>query len=484
MCHRSGRGDGAIADDVYALGVLMLALASGRMPMDGLDDDAIIRRKLDRGSFAALAGDLRLSAAIADLARVMLAEDPDHRPPPLLLADPLAARARRVASRPPQRAPRKLDVGAQAVWESRGLAFALARAPEQAVRLLRGHSVSTWLRRVLSDPVVATGIEEAVRASEADTGLDGSRSDALLVMRAVAVLDPTAPLCWRGMMLFPDGIGAMTAADPSDLTMHRRIEAMIAAEAIGHWIDLRPEATAAALLRLDARQMRMTLRIAGWSGGMARLRYTLNPLLACRSPLVDSHCVVRLNDLLPALELVAAGSADIVIDEEIAGFVSARFNGRMDTDFTILGRPEDPAIDPPGHHGLAQLRVLTRLGELQSQYRWPNLAATALRSARAGLKRWRSRSVRHAREAALLAAVASGLLPDMLTVLQDAPGLAVDGDASIASDAEIVRIDQTLAVLAGQGGMRTAAARTTGQEIAAALGVMALAVSVILTVIG
>jgi hypothetical protein len=485
-CHRAGRGEGVIADDIYALGVLMLALASGKMPMEGMDEDSIIRKKLDRGSFAALAADLRLSPSIADLARVMLAEDPDHRPPPALLGDPLAARARRVAARPPARAPRKLDVGAQPVWEARGLAFALSREPEAAVRLLRGHAVDVWLRRALSDHAAATAIEEAVRHRAAETGIEAGKADALLVMHAVAVLDPLAPLCWRGACLFPDGVGPLLAAAQADGTgLTERIEAMLSVEAIGSWSDLRPGAASAAALRLDARQMRMMLRIAGWSGGMARLRYTLNPLLACASPLLAGRCVVRLNDLLPDLERHAAtGGVDMLIDRDISGFISARFSGRMDGDFTILAQPEDPAIDPPGHHGLAQLRVLTRLGEFQAAARWPHLAACAARLARHSLKRWRSRSARQSREAALQDAVSIGSLPAMLAVLHDVPGLAEDSGKAVAIAREISRIDQTLALLAAQGAARAGAARTTGQEIAASLGVMALAGAVVATVLG
>ena len=40
MCLPAGRGDGSIADDVYALGVLLLCLALGRVPLAQLDDSS------------------------------------------------------------------------------------------------------------------------------------------------------------------------------------------------------------------------------------------------------------------------------------------------------------------------------------------------------------------------------------------------------------------------------------------------------------
>ena len=50
MCLPAGRGDGSIADDVYALGVLLLCLALGHAPLMELDDATILRRKLELGT--------------------------------------------------------------------------------------------------------------------------------------------------------------------------------------------------------------------------------------------------------------------------------------------------------------------------------------------------------------------------------------------------------------------------------------------------
>ena len=92
ICLPAGRGEGAPADDIYALGVLLLALC--RVPLPDLDDAAILQRKLEFGSYAALVGQERLPPGIAELVKAKLAEDPDHRPLAALLLHPPAARAR------------------------------------------------------------------------------------------------------------------------------------------------------------------------------------------------------------------------------------------------------------------------------------------------------------------------------------------------------------------------------------------------------
>lgn len=476
MCHRAGRGEGTIADDIYALGVMLLSLALGRIPLEEMDEDAQIRLKLDRGSFAALAGDSRLSPTITDLARGMLAEDPEHRTQPLLLADPVAARGRRVAARPPQRASRPIEVAGVPVWEARSLAYAIARAPEQGLALLRNHTLPSWLRRILGDPTLSNRIGDMVQAANADPGADPAKADATLILQAVAILDPLAPICWQGLTLFPDGLGGVVAATGSGTEL---IEAMVISEAPARWGDLRPDRTDPAVLRLDMRHHRVLLQIPGWSGGMARLRYALNPLLPCRAPLLGAACVVRLQDLLVALDRAPPPEGGFVIDREIAAFISARFNGRMDADFTILAQTEDPDIDPPGHRGLAQLRILARLAASEPGTARPNLTTAILPATTPAVSQWRSRQLRAARGNSLAAAAQRGLLPGMLAVLQEPSIHQEDAKAAQAAAAELRLIDQSLGRLSNSQDTRARTARANGEEIAACIAVAVLAASAI-----
>jgi hypothetical protein len=488
QCHPAGRGEGSIADDVYALGVILVILAIGRIPMQDLDPQAQIRLKLERGSFAALVGDCRLPSSIAEIARNMLAEDPEHRPPPVLLANPAAARARRVASRPPQRAARPIDIGDLSAWDARTLGFALARAPDQGRHMLQGASVERWLRRMLGDPVMATRIEDLLRAQAADPVADPQLANPQLISTAIATLDPLAPLCWQGVTLFPDGIGPLLAhigavPPPDRGNLLAAMASAIESEAASHWGQARPEHCDPAVLRLDTRMHRMLLRIPGWSGGIARLCYSLNPLLPCRSPLVADACVVRLHELLPAMERRAAESNDIAIDQDIAAFIAARFNGRMDSDLAVLADREDPDIDPSGHRGLAQLRVLTRLAADNATMAWPALSRSALHSARPALAQWRSRTTRTARAEALETACSRGALSAMLAVLEDPHARETDTLAAQHAQAERRAIAAEMAGNPNRVASRAIASRNTGQEIAAAIGVATLAVAAVLAAV-
>ena len=477
MCHPSGRGEGDIADDVYALGVLLISLALGAVPMAGVSAEEVVHRKLERGSFAALVGNARLPPGIADLARGMLAEDPEHRPMPVLLADPLAARSRRVAARPPPRAQTPLELGGVPVWDARMLAFAAFRAPEEGLRLLRGAEIDAWLRRALGDPLLAARVDEAVRAARNPQHIEEGSADQLLLLRCISALDPLAPCCWHGVALFPDGVGPLAAAagGPADrVGLRHVITSLLLGDGPSSWAQARGERVDLALLRLDWRQNRLLLHIPGWAGGFARLRYALNPLLPCLSPLVADSCVVRLSDLLPALEKSAQASVATLVDEEVAAFISARLKGRMDAEFATLAVAENPDIDPPGARGLAALRVLARLAEPDPAQRWMAISSVLLRAAEAAIGRWHSVTARQARLEALRGAAAEGALVTMAQILDDQADLQHDNRQAQSAGAQIGALEAQLDQIGTHLTQHRRAARQTAQEIAAACGTILL----------
>jgi hypothetical protein len=480
MCLPAGRGEGSIADDVYALGVLIVLLALGRVPMQELDPAAVLRRKLELGSFQALVGEARLPPLIADLVRGMLAEDPEHRPPPALLLDPAAARGRRVAARPPRRAQRPLLFADQSVWDARTLAFTMAQNPEQAAQAMSAGTVMYWLRRGLGDGTAGSQLEEMVRHRH-DEGARERAADALMVMRAVVLLDPLAPLCWRGTALWPDGLGsALAEALGRDGETVARLDEVVAAEAVTGWAMLRAERCDPTRLRTEARQWRGLAQIRGPAGGMPALAYALCPLLPCASPLVARAWAVQPAELSVALD-VAAATVDLAVspvDRDVAALLAARCDRRMESEAAGLGSADPDTV------GLARLRLLAQMQRRYDPHPRPGLTRWVARHCQTLVELWCNRPQRAALAKRLETLADAGFLLPLLGLFDDALARAADQQGARQATEEVLRIDEELRRIAAGGSERILAARRVGQEIAAGAGLAALATVLAMAAMG
>ncbi|MBV8578561.1 MAG: hypothetical protein JOZ58_26445 [Acetobacteraceae bacterium] len=481
MCLPSGRGDGSIADDVYALGVVLIALAIGRVPLAELDEEAVLGRKLAVGSYEALTAGEPLSPPVADVIRGMLAEDPEHRPAPATLADLAAAPVVRRAVSAPRRAQRAFEIGGIEAWDARTVAYVIAKQPALAVPVLNRGALDVWLRRSLGDAALADKLEEAateqrhIRAKQPDVAKE------VLATVVVALLDPLAPLCWQGVSWWPDGLGPTLAdAQGANSEVAGKLGESVAAEAALSWAGARRDRCDEPLLRMQARQNRALLRDRGTTGGLDRLLYGLNPLLPCASPLIQKRSVVGIADLLVALEALS-GTVDRKVgpplDTHMAAFVGARAEPVFETGFNNTGVAEPPAA-------VMQLRVLARV---QAQFHpgpLPGLAGWLAAHAAPALGSLRSRARRALTQERLETTAAAGHLQAMLDLIDDHTNRAADAREADEAARALARIDGELRMIEAGGVARTELARCFGQELAAGSALAAVVIALLAAAFG
>ena len=470
-CLPAGRGDGTIADDVYALGALLLMLSLGANPVEGIPDEVLLCRKLDEGSYAALVGQHRLPGGIAELIRGMLADEPEHRPSPTLLASPAAARARRIAARPIRRAQRAIEIGSQSATTARTLAHALQRAPKEGVAAIRSGAVDNWLRRGLGDATLAVALDDAVRSWEAQGGAADNRADPMLIVHSVSALNPLAPLVWRSLAVWPDGLGAAVDQAAHRSPEHARFLAEIATAHIAEaWAKRRNLGRDALANPLEVRDNRTLLAGDRSDGVPLRYLYASNPLSPCESPLVARYWATRLVDLLLALESATSTrlpDGQPLIDKHIAACIFARRDERLQADIGRL------AGDVPYNDAFKHLELVATLQAKLYANPLPHLCSWAVDAMQTRIQTFRSRS-RRTRIAASLAALASaGQLAPIASLLSDEHDHASDEDGCKDASNRMYEIEQALGELNSAQTLQADQARRIGLDVAGGLSAIA-----------
>jgi eukaryotic-like serine/threonine-protein kinase len=187
-----GRGEGTPSDDLYALGVTIVFLSLGRNPVGDLTDEQLITDKINRGSYAAIVRNERLSTAIGELVRGLLADDAKER---WTIQDVDAwLRGRHASVKQPslaKRATRPFEFDGEAYWSARSLAHAFIRKPAAAAQVVEAPELEMWIQRSLGEPerikTLAAAVSEGHDAA-------GPAAPERLVARVAIALDPAAPV--------------------------------------------------------------------------------------------------------------------------------------------------------------------------------------------------------------------------------------------------------------------------------------------------
>jgi len=412
------RGAGSTAQDLYALGVLVLHLLSGRLPCAGQTEEKVVEDKIKRGSFYALVADQRVPAGLSELLRGLLADDPQAR---WRLGDiQMWLDGRRMTTKQPPpaiRAPRGFEVGGEECETARHLALKLDQEePDVAGRILRSQPFETWITRTLGDKAVVEAINTAFSTrSESAAGAAGQ--NAQLVSRVLMALDPTAPIRFRDAATAVDGIGsllAVTMLNGGDLMLPSEI---LSARLPQFWCLRQGSAKGEdqATIRFFDKMLRfLEDRRPGY--GIERVAYEMTPGLQCLSPFVEQRYVVHIRELLPAIEFaVNAKTVDVSpIDRHIAAFIAVH-DTNADEGLLYSLVQTDPAT-----RILGTLKLLAYLQDTYGPPMVPALIQLFGQQAKPVIERFRSRYTRTRMQAGLTAVLKENSLKKLADYLDSA----------------------------------------------------------------
>jgi eukaryotic-like serine/threonine-protein kinase len=463
MSAPAGRGTGTAADDMYSLGVTLLILALGRNPVAGLDDEAIVQAKIERGSYPALVQQHRLPLAINEVVRGLLVDDPKQR---WTLNDlDLWVAGRRLSPKQPQisrRAARPMEFQGQEYWHCRTLARGFARHVPAAATVIESGELDKWLRRSMGDDLRAEAVGNAIQT--ASSGKGGSQGDRL-VARVCMALDPSAPIRYRGRAMMPDGVATMLAE-----AFLRNESPQAVAEVIGNqlpmfWVnvqsDFKPEFVP--LVQMYD-QLRGFLERSAYGLGIERVLYEMNPTMPCMSGLVVKQLPTNPAELLRALDWLGAGGErhKDPIDRQIAAFLAARHKRSDDLLYTQLGSGIEPT-----RRVIAMLTILSDVQARTGVDGLTHLASWVQAMLDPVFRRFHNRKTQELVRKQADGAAHNGRLTELLKVVDDPESLRRDRLEFEAAQIEYREADAEMEKVRHTIADRNSIVETSGRQVAA-----------------
>lgn len=370
-CLPMARAPGNVADDLYALGALLLTLYLGRNPMAGMTDEQIILAKINYSSFTAMAGREKLPPSLAELLRGLLNDKVAERWTIRSVEGWLMGQHYNpVMPYLPQRASRPINFAGNDHVNKPSLGHAMSWHWQAAVQLVELPDYDLWMRRSFNDEKALETLHR-IRSVAQNSGPSSSMRDRL-VARTIAHLAQPGPICYKDLRFSLNGIGTLLSDIIDQQDLLNQFGDMMRARIHQAWIQeqpsLRPEQIQALRPLDDAEKF---VDRPGYGYGIERVLYELAPQTPCRSPLISDFYVTDLRDLLPALDaaMPALDPGTKPMDRHISAFMAANLKRSLDRELAQLNNAVTAA-----DMALAILHLLAIVQGVHPTTNLPNLA--------------------------------------------------------------------------------------------------------------
>lgn len=465
----AGRGEGGSENDLYAVGVTILALLTGVSPLRGRTDEEVQRMKLTQGSYAAMVQNNRISLTMMEPLRGLLNDDPAERWTIEELF--LWLNGRRLSPKQqvmPTKGSRALTVAGRDYTTAREIAFAMHKNWDQAVALVQTGTLDTWLRRSLGEDDRV----EAVNLAKA-----GGDSSDKLVARVLIALDPEGPIRLREFASTIDGMAPLLGAFADDPEARKLFSSVVGMGLFSFWMEQQR--------RLDTDHVRHMSKLekvkalmnqTGFGFGMERVVYELNNSLPCQSTMFERDYVPFVDHVLPALNRIAAAPEppDILVDRHVAAFLSTHFKRAIASELRDIDRAPD---DKDGR--AAQVQMLSTIQEnLHRNVEFPELCQHLATTLEPTIERFHSRDRRARVTARIKKAAKSGRLQDLLEVIEDNQEITEDTNEFSGATREHARATRELLILMRDIKNKPALAQEIGGQLSGAIALLGCVASV------
>ncbi len=363
-----GRGTGSFSDDLYSFGVSLAVILRSTDSLQGLSDEEIIERKIEKGSYTTLIGKDRLSGGLLELLRGLLYDDPDQR---WTLDDVEAWMDGRRLS--PKQVSKRVKANRPILLNNKKyilpelLAKDMWRHTDEVAKIMENGDLTQWIERAIEDKTLKARMEQLfseVTHFDRSTGFPERLSVALSTM-----LYNECPVRYKNLSFIPRGFGKiLSEAYVQKHDLQPYIEVLKQDFVIQSIRNRRKTPDFAPLIaKFDS--CRALVGQTSMGAGVERCLYLLNSECPCLSPILEKYYVQTPEEMIIALESVCESSKpQILFDRHVVSFLSVKDRKNIDPYMPDLNASE------PYKRVLGQIRTLATIQKRSRLQKFPALS--------------------------------------------------------------------------------------------------------------
>ncbi|MCK5546553.1 MAG: serine/threonine protein kinase [Rhodospirillaceae bacterium] len=480
LAMNSGRGEGTILDDLYALGIMSTLLLLGRNPVEKLSDEIINAKKMEVGTYQAICGDERIPLALIEPLRGLLSDSAEERWDTVALETWVNGQKKTPMQKRPTQKPKKpyLFAGNKHVTP-RTIAQAFSTNINEAAKAIKSEKISLWLKSSMMKPQMAEEINTIIASATASQGTpDGS--DEIMVAKVVMRMDPEGPIRYKNFSFLPDGFAVAIAAEWTLKNSFQIPSEILARDLVGYWFSCQTSYIDFLSYEKTFSTLRSFFKINEMGYGVERCMYELNPSLPCQSELLRKQYVTHTEDVMDALDEVAntVDKKSRPMDKHLAAYIATHFKYDIAPHLKTLSDPKEETslIGMLSLFALMQWRLKTPA--VYGLSRWlGGLLSPAISS-------YHSRSTRRSIEHEIPTLVRQGSLPELFDLIDNAQRREQDNTDFDDAEAEFALAETEILKIVGEEVDQNDLALKSGERATAVMSIVIsmTAVSVLLII--
>lgn len=337
MCIKEGRGEGSKADDLYSFGASLLFFIFGRNNLSHLSDIEIINTKIKKGSYAALIQEDKVYVSLIELLRGLLNDNEEQRWTIGSIEAWLhGRRLNNIQSKSIKRSQRAFVFNDIEYNTAKDIALAFSRNWSEAVKMMNNEKLEIFLRRGLEDNSTANLLQKI--SSEVNfRHKDQSVREDLWVANVCVLLDKEAPIRYKGINFYPEGLGTIVAAGFAGDLDFKLIQEILQRDVVTIQISKINDNKLVSKLKI----LPIYLSKRDLGNGMERVLYELNPRLSCQSPLISSQHPKDISFIVKSLEKVAnqVDNKKWPLDRHVVAYIASHFTAKSIDEISAINSP-------------------------------------------------------------------------------------------------------------------------------------------------